>query len=62
MLSSIREYLPLIVWVLVIIAAIWVLKKSKRNDDGKWEQEDDNDNHIKDMDIDFDCESVKHLN
>lgn len=34
------------------------MKVSKRNDDDKWEQEDEDDN----VPIDFDCENIKHLN
>lgn len=41
MLEKLQDYLPLIVWVLVIIAAILVMKISKRNDNDVWEQEDE---------------------
>lgn len=50
---------PFILVATFIIILVWsVMKVSKRDDNDKWEQEDEDDN----IPIDFDCENIKHLN
>lgn len=48
----------LLVLSFIILLVYSIMKVSKRNDDDKWEQEDEDDN----VPIDFDCENIKHLN
>ena len=64
MIQTIKDYLPLIIFGLIAFGSGYVMYKSRKDDEGKWEQEDE-DNSVIEMDIDWDIgeeEIKKRLN